>query len=121
MNYVSCAFVVVLASAWPGSIFAATDNVLLVPVYSIHLIKIVNLGILLVMLLRKSVSHQRRLNWFFGAVDVVLISSQTLIFERFFGTPGSILNNSVNTIALLTYFGTYWYKTWGGEDKDSES
>ena len=67
------------------------------------------------MLLRKSIGHQRRLNWFFGAVSVVLISTQTLVFERFFGKADSLLSNGVSSIVLICYFIIYWIMTWNTE------
>ena len=103
---------IVLLALCSRDVLAATTEALLAAKYALHAIKLLNLGILMVILLRKSIGHQRRLNWFFGAISVVLISSQTLIFERFFGTTGSPLNNGLNTIVLLSYFLIYWIMTW---------
>ena len=95
-----------------GDVLAASTESLLAAKYSLHAIKLLNLGILLAILLRKSIGHQRRLNWFFGAISVVLISTQTLVFERFFGKSDSLLNNSVSSIVLMSYFLIYWAMTW---------
>lgn len=103
---------ILLLTLSSGDVLAASIDSLLVAKYSLHTIKLLNLGILLVILLRKSIGHQRRLNWFFGAISVVLISSQTLVFERFFGTPGSPLNNGLSSIVLISYFLIYWIMTW---------
>ena len=110
-NGLHCLLIVLLALC-SRDVLAATTESLLAARYALHSIKLLNLGILMVILLRKSIGHQRRLNWFFGAISVVLISSQTLIFERFFGTTGSPLNNGLNTIVLLSYFLIYWIMTW---------
>ena len=93
-------------------VLAATTESLLAAKYTLHAIKVLNLGILMVILLRKSIGHQRRLNWFFGAISVVLISSQTLVFERYFGTRSSPLNNGISSIVLVSYFIIYWVMTW---------
>jgi hypothetical protein len=103
---------IVLLTLCSRDVLAATTESLLAAKYALHAIKLLNLGILLVILLRKSIGHQRRLNWFFGAISVVFISSQTLVFERFFGTNGSPLNNGLSTIVLLSYFLIYWVMTW---------
>jgi hypothetical protein len=103
---------IVLLTLCSRDVLAATTESLLAAKYALHAIKLLNLGILLVILLRKSIGHQHRLNWFFGAVSVVFISSQTLVFERFFGTNGSPLNNGLSTIVLLSYFLIYWVMTW---------
>jgi hypothetical protein len=103
---------IVLLTLCSRDVLAATTESLLAAKYALHAIKLVNLSILLVILLRKSIGHQSRLNWFFGAVSVVFISSQTLVFERFFGTNGSPLNNGLSTIVLLSYFLIYWVMTW---------
>jgi len=34
------------------------------------------------------------------------------VFERFFGTTGSPLNNGLSSIVLLSYFLIYWVMTW---------
>jgi hypothetical protein len=103
---------IVLLTLSSRDLLAATTESLLAAKYTLHAIKLLNLGILMVILLRKSIGHQRRLNWFFGAVSVVLISSQTLVFERFFGTNGSPLNNGLSSFVLLSYFLIYWVMTW---------
>jgi hypothetical protein len=103
---------IVLLTLCSRDVLAATTESLLAAKYILHAIKLLNLSILSVILLRKSIGHQSRLNWFFGAVSVVLISSQTLVFERFFGTNGSPLNNGLSTIVLLSYFLIYWVMTW---------
>jgi hypothetical protein len=103
---------ILLLTLCSGDVLAASTESLLAAKYSLHSIKLLNLGILLVILLRKSIGHQRRLNWFFGAISVVLISSQTLVFERFFGTTGSPLNNGLSSIVLIIYFLIYWIMTW---------
>ena len=103
---------IVLLTLCSREVLAATTESLLAAKYTLHAIKLLNLGILMVILLRKSIGHQRRLNWFFGAISVVLISSQTLVFERFFGTTGSPLNNGISSIVLISYFLIYWVMTW---------
>ena len=103
---------IVLLALCSRDVLAATTESLLDAKYALHSIKVLNLGILMVILLRKSIGHQRRLNWFFGAISVVLISSQTLVFERFFGTMGSPLNNGISSIVLISYFLIYWVMTW---------
>ena len=80
--------------------------------YSMHIIQLCNAIILLTILLRKSIGHQNRLNWFFGAIATVVIFSNIEVFQRFFGVPGSVLHYGFNVIVLLVYYVVYWLRTW---------
>jgi hypothetical protein len=92
--------------------FAADSYPILSMRYSMHIIQLCNAIILLTILLRKSIGHQNRLNWFFGAIATVVIFSSIQVFQRFFGIPGSVLHYGFNMIVLLVYFVVYWLMTW---------
>jgi hypothetical protein len=92
--------------------FAADSYPILSMRFSMHIIQLLNAVILLTLLLRKSIGHQNRLNWFFGAIATVVIFSNIQVFQRFFGIPGSVLHYGFNTIVLLVYFIVYWLWTW---------
>lgn len=103
-----------------GIVFAEGDYPILSMAYSMHIIQAANIGMLLVILLRKSIGHQRRLNWFFGAVISIYIASNIQVFQRFFGVPGSVLHYGFNMLVLLSYFIFYWVKTWPEDSSGSE-
>ena len=90
---------------------AAENYPILSMPYAMHVIQLCNAVILLTILLRKSIGHQNRLNWFFGAIAAVFIFSNIQVFQRFFGIPGSILHYGFNLLVLLAYFLTYWVFT----------
>lgn len=101
-----------LSALLATNIYAADGQSLFLAKYNLHGLKLINGLILGIILFRKSIGHQNRLNWFFGAVATVIISSQTLVFQRFFGTPGSMLNEGFNTLVLAGYFVFYLFSTW---------
>lgn len=80
--------------------------------FYMHAIQLCNLVLMGIILFRGSIGHQRRLNWFFGAIAVITVTSKLLVFQRFFGTDGSLINNVFNLIVLSLYFLIYLIKTW---------
>ena len=102
----------VILSLVSSNALAADSYPILSMRYSMHIIQLCNAVILLTILLRKSIGHQSRLNWFFGAIATVVIFSSIQVFQRFFGIPGSVLHYGFNMIVLLVYFVVYWLMTW---------
>ena len=110
--FYSRVLILIILGLLASNTFAADSYPILSMSYSMHIIQLCNVVILLTILLRKSIGHQNRLNWFFGAIAMVVIFSNIQVFQRFFGIPGSVLHYGFNLFVLLIYFFVYWLKTW---------
>ena len=96
----------------PVTLLASTHNNIVASSYAMHIIQLLMALMLGTILLRSSIGHQRRLNWFFGAVAVVYIATNLQVFQRFFASPGSVMHYAYNLVVMVVYFIFYWFKTW---------
>ncbi len=108
INRFTIAFMLML----PYGAVASSHQSIIASSYGMHIIQLLMAVMLATILLRSSIGHQRRLNWFFGAIAVIYIASNLQVFQRFFASPGSVMHYAYNLVVLFVYFFFYCLKTW---------
>lgn len=107
--------IAILLILLPNQLLAASTLPPMVLAYAIHTSQLIKIFVFLTIFFRRSIEKQRRLNWFFGAVTVLYLSSSMHVFQRFFPSPNSVLHEIYISFTLFIYFIFYWMKTWRGK------